>query len=58
MRIAVPLELQKKFLEVAYEDLPEVVVMKRRLRPKVQWPNMNKKAEKEVRRCVGTKERL
>ena len=49
MRIAVPAKLQIRLLEVAHEGHIKVVVMKRRLRSKVQCPNMNKKAEEEVR---------
>lgn len=50
-RIVIPKSLQNNVLQLAHEGHPGMVVMKRRLRQKVWWPNMDKETEKYVKQC-------
>lgn len=50
-RIVIPHVLQDRVLELAHEGHPGIVVMKRRLRQKVGWPNMDKEVERFVKSC-------
>lgn len=50
-KIAVPATLRGHVLELAHEGHPGETVMKRRLRSKVWWPQIDREAEKYVKRC-------
>lgn len=52
-RIVVPEKLRARTVELAHEGHPGIVVMKRRLRCKVWWPNIDTDAEKYVKKCAG-----
>lgn len=52
-RMYIPPSLQLKALKLAHEGHPGMSQMKRRLRLKYWWPNMDKHIEKFVRDCIG-----
>lgn len=50
-RLVIPEQLRPRMLEIAHESHPGMVVMKRRLRQKVWWPQMDKQVEDFVKKC-------
>ncbi|KAL7726148.1 hypothetical protein ACLKA6_002618 [Drosophila palustris] len=48
-RIVIPASLQKQVLELAHEGHPGEAAMKRRLRSKVWWPQIDRDAERVIR---------
>jgi len=50
-KIVIPSDLRNKILELAHEGHPGETVLKRRLRSKVWWPQIDKDAETHVKRC-------
>nr|DAA65000.1 TPA_exp: gag-pol protein [Drosophila ananassae] len=50
-RIVVPTPLREQTLELAHEGHPGETAMKRRLRSKVWWPQMDRAVEKFVKAC-------
>ena len=50
-RIIVPSSLRGKVLNLAHEGHPGIVLMKRRLRTNVWWPNCDKDAERFCKSC-------
>ncbi|XP_039150808.1 uncharacterized protein K02A2.6-like isoform X3 [Drosophila simulans] len=50
-RVVVPRSLRMKILELAHEGHPGETAMKRRLRSKVWWPQIDREAEKFVKAC-------
>lgn len=49
-RLVVPEKLRNQILELAHESHPGMVAMKRRLRQKVWWPQMDKQVELFVKK--------
>lgn len=52
-RMIIPEKLQLKTLQLAHEGHPGQVLMKRRLRTKVWWKNIDKMVEQFVNNCNG-----
>lgn len=52
-RIVVPKALRARFLQLGHEGHPGESVMKRRLREKCWWPQMDSDIVKEVKNCEG-----
>lgn len=50
-KLVIPEQLRSRLLEIAHESHPGMVVMKRRLRQKVWWPQMDKQVESFVKKC-------
>lgn len=53
MQIVIPQALRGKFLELGHEGHPGESAMKRRLRSKCWWPQMDKEITKFVKKCQG-----
>ena len=52
-RIVIPTTLRERVLALAHEGHTGIVVMKRRLRSKVWWPNLDRDAERFCKMCFG-----
>lgn len=52
-RIVIPQKLREQTLQLAHEGHPGMTVMKRRLRAKVWWPQMDAHVETFVKKCRG-----
>ncbi|XP_043659792.1 uncharacterized protein K02A2.6-like [Drosophila teissieri] len=52
VRIVIPSKLRQKVLTLAHEGHPGESAMKRRLRAKVWWPQIDKDAERFVKDCM------
>lgn len=52
-QIIVPKVLRKRFLELGHEGHPGESAMKRRLRARCWWPNLDKDVTKYVQNCQG-----
>lgn len=52
-RIVIPASLKERVLKLAHEGHPGIDVMKRRVREKVWWPNIDKAVENYVKKCHG-----
>lgn len=50
-RIVIPQQFRQRVIELVHEGHPGVTVMKRRLRSKVWWPNIDQQAETFVKKC-------
>jgi len=50
-RIVIPQKLRERTLQLAHEGHPGMTVMKRRLRAKVWWPEIDKHTEEFVKKC-------
>lgn len=50
-RLVIPTQLQERIVTLAHEAHPGMAAMKRRLRQKVWWPQMDKQVESFVKRC-------
>lgn len=50
-RLVIPSQLKSRILDIAHESHPGIVVMKRRLRQKVWWPQMDMEVESYVKKC-------
>lgn len=50
-RLVIPTKLQERIITLAHEAHPGMAAMKRRLRQKVWWPQMDKQVESCVKRC-------
>lgn len=50
-RLVIPTQLQERVIALAHEAHPGMAAMKRRLRQKVWWPQMDKQVEFFVKRC-------
>lgn len=50
-RLVIPTQLKPIILDIAHESHPGIVVMKRRLRQKVWWPQMDTEVESYVKKC-------
>ena len=52
-KIVIPRSLRYRTLQLAHQGHPGIVVMKRLLREKVWWPNIDKEVEQFVKNCNG-----
>lgn len=52
-RLIVPIKLRARMLQFAHEGHPGEFVMKRRLRERVWWPNIDKDIIRTVTKCEG-----
>ena len=52
-RLVIPMKLRKQVLNLEQEGHQGIVKTKQRLRTKVWWPGMNRRAEQRCRTCHG-----
>lgn len=50
-KLVIPEALKVRILEIAHESHPGMVAMKRRLRQKVWWPQLDRQVEEFVKKC-------